>query len=156
VPATPPADESFFSTAPKRWTDTFHIDRPAAEVWAAITADDALHWCRAISVHWTSPRPFGVGTTRQVKVFGGVLSAHERFFVWEEGRRKAFHITSANLPLFRRLAEDYVVEPEGDAACRFTWTIAAEPTTLGKPGGLVNDALMKSLFKDTRKHFSAR
>lgn len=155
MPKLQPADEAFLTTAPAIFRETFQIPRPAAEVWAEITADDALHWCRAISIRWTSPRPFGVGTTRRVKVLGGVLSGDEHFFAWEEGRRKAFQITSANLPVFRRLAEEYVVEPDGDDACRFTWTIATEPSAIGRPGGPLNALLFKSLFSDTRKHFSA-
>jgi hypothetical protein len=156
VPKLQPVDESFFTSAPKRWSETFAVARPAAEVWDEISGERALHWCRAISVDWTSARPFGVGTTRRVKVLGGVLSADERFFAWEEGRRYAFHLTNANMPLFRSLAEDYVVEPDGESACRFTWTIAAAPTALGRPGAPVNAALFGSLFRDTRRYFASR
>lgn len=156
VPQLQPVDETFFASAPSRASETFAIPRPAAEVWAGLTADDPLAWCRPIKGRWTSDRPFGVGTTRRMKVLGGAITVREHFFVWEEGRRKAFYVTSANLPLFRRLAEDYVVEPDGDDACRFTWTIAYETTLAGRAGGPVNKALFSWLFADTRKHFAAR
>lgn len=155
MPKLQPVDASFFSSAPKRWSETFAIARPAAEVWDELTGEDALHWCRAISIRWTSERPFGVGTTRRVKVLGGVLIGQEHFFEWDEGRRYAFHLTSANAPLFRSLAEDYVVEPDGERACRFTWTIAAAPSLLGRPGAPINAALFRSLFRDTRRYFAA-
>ncbi|MBT1098045.1 SRPBCC family protein [Streptomyces sp. Tu102] len=87
-------------------------------------------WCRGLTISWTSPRPFGVGTTRQVGVFGA-LQADERYFLWEEGRRQAFHITRANLPLFKRFGEYYDIEPRSDTTCRFTWKVAAEPTLSG-------------------------
>lgn len=150
---TQPADEAFLTSAPAVYRETFQIARPASEVWAELTADDALHWCRAAKLTWTSGRPFGVGTTRKGKVLG-LIGVQEHYFIWEEGRRKAFYVTRSNLPLFRRLAEDYVVEPDGDDACRFTWTIAVEPTLAGKAGTPINAAIFKSFFADTRKHFA--
>lgn len=149
-----PADESFFSSAPERYSRTFAIARPAHEVWAGLVSDRPLDWCRPLSAAWTSPRPFGVGTTRQAKVFGA-LKVQETFFVWEEGRRQAFYVTEATLPIFRRLAEDFVVEPDGADACRFTWSVGLEPTTLAKPGRPLNAVLFKSLFRDTARHFDA-
>lgn len=156
MPQAFPVDESFFATAPVRTSDVFEIPRPASEVWAALTSDDALSWCRALNVTWTSPRPFSVGTKRRVKILGGILAVDEHYFIWEEGRRHAFYVESCNLPMFKRLAEDYLVEPDGPDACRFTWNAALEPTTLGKLGGPVNSLLFKSIFADTRKHFGAR
>jgi hypothetical protein len=149
------ADEGFFASAPARYSDTFAIARPAVEVWRALVADRPLAWCRILAIRWTSERPHGVGTTRQAKLLGGVVQLQEHFFVWEEGRRYAFYATEANLPLFRRLAEDYVVEPDGPDRCRFTWTIAIEPSALGRSGGPVNGVVFKRLFAETRSHFHA-
>ena len=153
--ACAPTDESFLISAPKRYVETFPISRPASEVWADLTADNALHFCRALGdgVTWTSPRPFGVGTTRRAEVLKGLIRLDERFIVWEEGRRKTFVGVEANLPLIKRIAEDYVVEPDGDGACRFTWTIAVEPTPAGRPGAPLNAAIFASIFKDTRRHY---
>jgi hypothetical protein len=150
-----PVEESFFGTAPSRYSDTFAIARPAAEVWGELVSDRPLAWCRVLSIHWTSGRPFGVGATRQARVLGGVVKVDEHFFIWEEGRRHAFYGTDANVPVFRRLAEDYLVEPDGPDRCRFTWTVAIEPTPLGRPGGAVNGVMFKRLFAETRRHFSA-
>lgn len=108
-----PVEESFFASAPVRYCDTFAIARPAEEVWRELVSEKPLDWCRAVSVRWTSERPFGVGTTRQGKVLGGTMKVQERFFVWEEGHRHAFYVTEANAPTFKRAAEDYVVEPDG-------------------------------------------
>lgn len=150
-----PADESFLASAPSRYSETFAIARPAAEVWRRLTSDDPLDWCRILSVRWTSERPFRVGTTRQVKVLGAAMKLQEYFFVWEEGHRYAFYATEANLPVFRRLAEDYIVEPDGPDRCRFTWTFAVEPTPFGKPGAPVNGLIFKQLFAETRRQFGA-
>jgi hypothetical protein len=113
-----------------------------------------MHWCRGLSVNWTSPRPFGVGTTRQVTVLG-VLKVQEHYFAWEEGRRKAFYASAVNIPLFSGIAEDYLVEPDGADRCTFTWKVAVQPSALGKPGAPVNGLLFNSFFKDTGRHFDA-
>jgi hypothetical protein len=153
--ALQPADEAFLAGAPARYADTFAIPRPAEDVWRELVSDRPLGWCRILSASWTSERPFGVGTTRQVKVLGGAIELAEYFFIWEEGRRYAFYGTAANLPLFRRVAEDYVVEPAGPDRCRFTWSVALEPTLLGRPGGSLNGAIFRRLFAETRRYFHA-
>jgi hypothetical protein len=151
-----PVDESFFDSAPVRLSDTFEVARPAADVWAELTADDALRWCRIIDeLTWTSPRPFGAGTTRTVKSLKGANVINESFFRWDEGRRKSFYVVDASAPLFTRFAEDYLVEPGSDGACRFTWTIAYESRPSMRPGTPVNNRLLRTLFTDTRKHYSA-
>ena len=76
-------------------------------------------------VNWTSPRPFGIGTTREVVAPYGV-TMRERFFRWDEGGRHSFACYESTLPLFRRFAEDSIVEPDG-ADTLFTWTPAVEP-----------------------------
>lgn len=154
MPKLQPVDESFFTSAPTRFSETWSIPRPAEQVWAELTGDRPLHWCRGLNINWTSARPFAVGTTRRVKAMG-LLRVDEYFFIWEEGRRYAFYGTEMNLPLFKSLAEDYIVEPDGADRCRFTWNIGIEPTTAGKPGKPVNALLFKNFFKDTAKYFNA-
>ena len=152
---TQPVDAGFFETAPLRLQERFDIARPAADIWAELTADDTLGWCRILNeVLWTSPRPFGIGTTRWVKSLHGVTNLDEYFFRWEEGRRKSFYVARTNSPLFRRFAEDYLVEPTGETSCSFTWTIAAEPRALARVGGPLNRAILRTLLDDTRRHFA--
>jgi hypothetical protein len=149
-----PVDEAFFASAPMLLRAGFEVPKPAAEVWADITAEDALHWCRILQqVTWTSPRPFGVGTTREVKALQGASLYRERYFRWEEGHRHSFYVVETTAPLFKALAEDYLVEPRGADACRFTWTIAVKPTLLGRASTPVNRALLKTLFTDTARFY---
>jgi hypothetical protein len=154
MPTLQLTDETFLTSAPTRFSETFEIPKPAADVWAELIGDKPLDWCRALSITWTSPRPLGVGATRTAKILGA-LTANERFFIWEDGRRNAFCITDTNLPVFTRLAEDSLVEPLGPDRCRFTWTIAMELKGVAKAGGPMNRLLVSSLFKDTRRHFGA-
>lgn len=151
-----PVDETFFSTAPVVLSETFEVGHPASRVWDELTGVHPLAWCKIIGaggIDWTSEKPFGVGTTRVVKALKGASTMREHFFIWEEGKRKSFYVTEASAPMFKRFAEDYVVEPTGEMSCTFTWTIAYEPTLLG--AGPVNKKIMGTLFSDTRKHYSA-
>jgi Polyketide cyclase / dehydrase and lipid transport len=156
MPKIEAANEAFLASAPIVLQDTMTIDRPAAEVWSAFTAPDAMHWVRIVKGwQWTSPQTAQVGAERRVKVLGGLLSLDERFFIWDEGARFAFYGTRSNLPMFKHFAEDYVFEPLGEGRMRFTWKIAAEASPAGKPGVPLNKLLLKSLFSDTRKYFGA-
>lgn len=155
--AARPVDEGFFDTAPFRLTDAFDIPRTAAGVWEDLTSDKPLSWCRLLrEIAWTSPRPFGVGTARTARTIGNVSVINERFFRWKEGRRQSFYALEANVPVFRRLAEDYLVEPTSETACRFTWTIAIEPRPLARPANSVNRLMLSTLFRDTRRHYGLR
>jgi Polyketide cyclase / dehydrase and lipid transport len=153
-----PVDETFFEEAPMRLRAGFEIARPAAAVWADLTADGTLEWCRILQeVRWTSPRPFGVGTTREVNALWGANRIREHYFRWdEEGMRHSFYVTESSGPLFKSLAEDYLVEPRGEDACRFTWTIAVAPTAVGRPGTPINRAILKTLFTDTARHYGLK
>lgn len=153
----PVEDPRFFEEAPVRLAGSFAIARPAASVWADLTGEGTLGWCRILdAVTWTSARPFGVGTTREVRALKGAVGFRERYFRWEEGRRKSFTVLEATAPLARAFAEDYLVEPSADGAgCVFTWTIAYEPSAIGRAGEPVNRRLLGSLLTDTRRHYGA-
>jgi hypothetical protein len=150
-----PCDAGYFATAPERYVQVFELPRSRDAVWADLTRDGTLDWCRLISrVAWTSPGPFGVGTTRRVRALGALL-LEERYFTWTDGQQKSFHATRASLPLFRRFAEDYLLEDVDGDRCRLTWTIAIEPLPAARLGAPVNRLIARSLFSDTRRHFAA-
>jgi hypothetical protein len=147
-------EAEFFDTAPLRVRGEFEVARPAAEVWDELTVENPLSWCRLLKdITWTSPRPFGVGTTRTARTIGNSNVFDEYFFRWEEGRRQSFYVVQSNGPLFRRFAEDYLVEPTGETSSRFTWTIAVEPRRVAQIADPVNRLLLRTLFTDTRKHY---
>ena len=153
VPALKPVDESYFDLAPQRFSRSWSIARPADEVWAELVGEQPLYWCRGLRIRWTSPRPFGVGTTRRAKAMGGLSVGDAYFFIWEEGRRQAFYFARYNLPVFTSFAEDYLVEPEGTDHCRFTWQIALTPRPLGR--GPLNKLLFDYAFRATGRFFNA-
>ena len=149
----PAADEPFLDSAPSRFVDASEVALPADTVWAELTRDGTLDWCRGLEITWLSPRPFGVGTKRQAKLVGVLLRVHEEYFICEEGRRMAFFVTAVRPAAYRRSAEDYFVEPLGPDRCRFTWTLAFELTWLGKLNSPLSGPIIRRMFADTRRHF---
>lgn len=153
MPELKPVDQHYFGLAPQRFSHTWSIAQPAEEVWAELTSEQPLHWCRGLRIYWTSPRPFGVGTTRRATTLGGLGVGDAYYFVWEEGRRQAFYFTRYSLPVFTSFAEDYVVESAGIDRCNFTWQIALTPTALGR--GPLNKLSFAYAFRATGRYFNA-
>lgn len=125
--------DDFLETARFRYVNSVDVPATPERTWAALTADETLvSWTPLVTgLRWTSPRPFSVGTTRQVTILW-LVSARERYYRWEEGRRMTFTAVQTSIPALRRLAEDYVVEatPIGS---RLIWTLALEPRPALEP-----------------------
>ncbi|OKH75365.1 polyketide cyclase [Mycobacterium sp. SWH-M5] len=122
------ADDAFFGSAPHVFTYRKRFAAPPEQVWASLTSDESLAaWGASVkSVDCLSPRPFGVGTTREVALAPGLVRVHETFFRWEEGVRYSFYVDHASVPSLRRFAEDHLLEPAGEGCTHFTWTVAIE------------------------------
>jgi hypothetical protein len=122
-----PADAEFLASAPHAFRYQKRFAAPPERVWESLTSDASIAaWGSPAvkEVTWTSPRPFGVGTTREVTGLG--VRSRERYFRWDEGHGYSFVLYESNVPLFKRFAEDYVVEPD-DGGTLFNWTLAIEP-----------------------------
>ena len=95
-------------------------------MWPAFA--DATAWTEWFAgmkdAHYTSPEPHGVGSTRSVRVLG--LEADETILAFDVGKRFAFRVDSANLPVLRALVEVVTLEPVG-AATRVVYRQALEP-----------------------------
>jgi hypothetical protein len=123
-----PTDASVFDTATHVFRYQKHFDAAPDVVWASLACDHSLaDWGSSVQeVNWTTPRPFGVGATREVVLPLGVSRVREHFFRWDEGAGYSFYAYETNAPLFRRFAEDYVVAPDGTGTL-FSWTVAIDP-----------------------------
>lgn len=155
------AEAGIFDAAPHVYRYRLHYAAAPAEVWHSIASDESLAaWGPAVkSVDWRTPRPFGVGTEREVVLAGGLARVRERFFRWDEGRGYSFAGFEASFPLLRRFAEDYVLEPDGDGTL-FTWTVALEakprfrlPVRALSP---VNGFTFGRMAADGKKYFARR
>lgn len=153
-----PADADFLTSAPHVFRYQKHYAATPERVWESLTSDESMAaWGPSIkSVTWTSPRPFGVGTTRDVAALGG-STVRERYFRWDEGRQNSFYVYESTLPLFNRFAEDYIVEADGDQT-RFTWVVAIEPKNAMSLPVKVLAPLLKAVFgripSDGQKYFA--
>jgi carbon monoxide dehydrogenase subunit G len=123
------SDDTFLATASRRYVHVIDLTAPPRRVWKALCADDALvSWSPMITrVEWTSPRPFGVDTTRVVTL-GGVVRLAERFYRWNVNERMTFTVDAASIPGLRRFGEDIALE-KTTGGTRLTWTFALEGET---------------------------
>nr|WSZ13537.1 SRPBCC family protein [Streptomyces canus] len=142
------ADDSLFTTASLYLTRSVDIPCPAEETWAALTDDIApVQWTRGVKrLTYTSPRPFGVGTTREVETYAG-LGLRERFYRWDEGHRKSFTVVENTHNVFRSLVEDYIVESTPDGS-RLTWQWAGE---LNRPWSHMKGVLKRVVLEPTAR-----
>ena len=116
-------------------------------------------WAMPIQkVEWTSPRPFGVGTTRSVHMLGGMIG-HEEFIAWEPGKRMAFTFVGSNKEATEKFLEDYRVTDLGDGRCRVEWYMAMETRGFSRHMMWLTRPLMRfanrRMFKKFREYTEA-
>ena len=118
----------FYDDAPVRFQYTKELSVPPARLFEIF--EDAASWPKWAPgigrVIWTSPAPYGVGTTRTV-VFWGGTRVYETFTAWEPGREMAFQFNATTEAIWSRFGERYQVEDLGGGRCKLTWTVAYEP-----------------------------
>lgn len=118
----------YLETARFRWTAAEVVDATPARLFEVFADGDAWRtWVQAITgVEWTSPFPLRAGSTRTVRMVGGLV-ARETFLAWEPGERMAFRIDEVSRPLVQAFAEDYRVTDVGLGQSRVDWTLAMTP-----------------------------
>jgi hypothetical protein len=150
---------SLFDTAPVVCQFDAHFAASPERVWESLTSDESIAaWGRGVeSVRWLSPRPFGPGTRREVRLARGSATVREEFFRWDEGRGYSFFATESSRPGLHRLAEDYVVSPAGTGTS-LTWRIAVEPVRRFAPVAPFAAPVVRLLFgqlvRDGKRYFA--
>lgn len=134
-------DLGFIETAPFRFVSTVDLTITPEQLFEVLSdAESWPHWATVITeVTWTSPEPRAVGTTRTVKMRGGIVG-DEEFLAWNPYSHMAFRFNEASTGSIAAFAEDYrvVQTPQG---CHLTWVMAMKPNgvaarigmTLGRP-----------------------
>lgn len=119
---------------------------PPEMVWKALLDGPAwTEWLPITKVTWTSPQPFGPGTTRTVEI--GKQIVEETFFIWEEGKRMAFRFERSTLPVSAAVEDYKIVEVDG--GCELHWSgKASAPLFLG---AMVTGQLTKGLREGVSK-----
>lgn len=153
--ALTPTDDTFLTNAAHRYRHVVEIPRSPQQVWDLLVADDALvSWSAVVTAaEWTSPRPFGPGTTRLVTL-GGFVRLRERFYRWEEGSRMTFTVDAASIPGLKHFAEDLQLRP-AETGTRLTWTFAFEGHAALRPllaaAGPVNWYVTRTIAEGTAR-----
>lgn len=150
--------EDFLQDNPKIQTLSHDFPFPPSAVWAALRDGETwTKWLPITRVEWTSPEPFGVGTTRTVWI--GKQVVEEVFFAWEEGKRMAFRFDRTSLPV-KAFVEDYQVH-ETAGGCRLEWRFGGKaPLFLGplitaqmKAGGRKGLPKLEAYIRDNPAKF---
>lgn len=144
-------DKTYLDNAPHREVNSVVLNGTPAQIFALFEDADAWpKWYKGMDkVEWTSPKPYGVGTTRTVQL--GPLKVYEYFFRWQDNARFSFYFTGTNIPFVKALAEDYLLEPIDEHTTRFTYTVAFEPRLPISALGPLGRAFLGFTFKRASK-----
>ena len=144
-------DPSFFDTAPMRFKNAVELAARPVDVFAIFEDGESWpRWFHGIhKVVWTSNKPYGVGTTRTVRLTSATID--EYFFRWEPGRRFSFYVTGQSMPLVHALAEDYLLEELAPGKTQFTYSVAIDPRLALRIGGPVSRRYFDSMFANAYK-----
>jgi hypothetical protein len=126
-------DTSFFDSASTSVTAVVEVAATPDRIFDVF--EDAHAWTvwapPIQKVEWTSPKPFGIGTTRTVTMAGNMIG-EEEFIAWERGKRMAFYFTRCSSSSVKAFAENYVVSDLGNGRSRVGWTMAMEPAGISR------------------------
>jgi uncharacterized protein YndB with AHSA1/START domain len=123
-------DLDFLGKAPRIWTVERTAAAPRAAVWDAFSDPTTWrHWWPGVesASYGDSPKPYGVGTFREATVGG--QRYEETIVAWEAGRRFAYYIDRATVPIANAQLECTDLFDDA-AATRVRWTIACDPRLL--------------------------
>jgi uncharacterized protein YndB with AHSA1/START domain len=130
-----PAELDFVERAPHRFRAEAYVHAPAHRVFEIVAGEAMERWLpEFVALRWTSPEPFGEGTTRQLDL--RLLSVKERVLAWEPGRRFAFTITAMTAPLLVQAVEDVHMEPIAARVTLLRWNVhytTIAPLALAQP-----------------------
>ena len=138
----------FVDTAPYRFVSTVDLAITPEQLFEVLSeADSWSRWATAVAeVTWTSPEPYGVGTTRTVTMRGGAVN-DEEFVAWERHSHMAFRINQSTTKGLAAFVEDYQVR-ETPSGCHLTWTVAITPRgPITRLGMVVGRPVMAWVFQ---------
>lgn len=125
---TDPVDLSFLESAPLHIRCERVVNAPPEAVWKVLVdAEGMPKWFPdAVKCEWTSPAPYGVGSTRTFTQTNN--QTQERYLAWEENRRQVYATEAIKLPVVSQLLEEMKLTPVEGAKTRVEFTCAFRPT----------------------------
>jgi len=152
-------DDRYVDTAPHRFSNSVDLAITPEQLFETFL--DAESWPRWVSsltsVTWTSPQPFGPGTTRTVGLRGRIVG-DEEFFTWDAPTRIAFRFNAASTRLVTAFSERYDVVPTPDG-CRLTWSVGVDlagPRRAAAACRPVVNAVLKGDLRRLRRYTDQR
>ncbi|MGZ3449822.1 MAG: SRPBCC family protein [Polyangiales bacterium] len=152
---------SFIDRAPSRIENEILVFAPAARVFDVLAGDGLHEWLEPlVECRWTSPTPYGVGTTREIvldvmKLGPGSVTAmavKERFLAWDRGKRLAFAVEAVTMPLVKQMIEEMTLEKRGEDKTLLRYRVHYAPTTVVRAIHPIVRVVFGKMFKDaTRK-----
>lgn len=142
----------WMATAQSRFSNDVDIALSPDELFGVLArADTWPRWATVIKhVDYTSPEPHGVGTTRVVRMAGGMVG-DEEFLAWEAGKRMAFRFNTSATKTLRAFLEDYHLEPitDGPSAggTRLTWALGMETGGASKLFAPISTPITNFMFR---------
>jgi uncharacterized protein YndB with AHSA1/START domain len=147
-------DLGFLESAAKTYTVSCTLRAARRDVWAAFV-DPATwpHWWPGVTAaSYRGAPPYGVGTFRQATVSG---QRYEEYIVaWDEGRRWAYYIDRATVPIATAQLECTDFEDDGHGT-RVHWTVAHDRRLLLWLVGPLFPRMMQSLFQRAMANLDA-
>ncbi|MUL77018.1 SRPBCC family protein [Mycolicibacterium sp. CBMA 226] len=141
-------DLGFVASARYRFVNAVDLSVTPEQLFEVLAEGDSWsRWATAISdVTWTSPEPHGVGTTRTVAMWGGIVSDAE-FLAWECHSHMAFRLNQSTSKGLAAFVEDYRVQ-ETPTGCHVSWTVAITPRGVAtRVGMLIGRPVMARAFR---------
>lgn len=150
-----PVGIEFLEHAPVKFVNQVELAASPAQIFAIFENAKAWpHWYKEIvNVEWHGPKPYGVGTTRTVKLT--TVTVEEHFFIWEQNEQLAFYFTGMSLPLTNALVEDYRLTPLGNHRSQFTYTVGLEPSFWLRLGGPFMLKVYEKMFQQATADLAA-
>lgn len=135
--------------APSVFRNEAELALPPDEVFAIWADNDQwpLWFSDILGATWTTEPPRGPGSRREVRL--KTLSVREEFLAWEPGRRFAFTMTDASVPIGWSIVEDYRLEPlDGGRRSRFVWEVRHDVRLFLRPLSPVIRLVFGRMFRN--------
>ena len=140
-------DIDWLERAQARFSNEVDVALSPDELFGVLArADTWPRWAKVIThVEYTSPEPFGVGTTRVVTMRGGMVG-DEEFLAWETGRQMAFRFNTSATKGLRAFLENYRLEPIAGGT-RLTWELGMETAGPSKLFAPISTPVTNAMFR---------
>ncbi len=138
---------AWVDTAPNKFVNELVLDATPDEVFAIFAdIDQWPKWFKDIKRGaWDEDGERGVGSRRTVYLRD--INVRETILAWDPGKRFAFCVTHASLPLSRNVVEDFRLEATDDGRARLVWTVGYDVRAFVVPFAFIIKMKFRRMFK---------